>query len=285
MKKSAALFVVLAAAGTVFAGDISHVNGFDVDLRTPINHIPGSSLQWGPVGSATNNAPVPANADLLGNSIEFNEQFPAGTTNTGFANKHVGWFSDNGGASRFAANLAQSFTINFDVKIDCPVPGGPRKEGGLAVRNYRPTLPWLEGNGFFDDGEILVASDGEVAVFGAAMPFTGMGNVYTAGTTAHISFEYFAPGVADPTLGAYQLIFTDAVTGVHDSGLKIWGAESDGVYGFNYGSQFGFLAQNQYIPVINDYSDISYNNLHIVPAPGALALVGLGGLFAGRRRR
>jgi len=68
MKKSAALFVVLAAAGTVFAGDISQVNGFDVDLRTPFNFIPGSSLHWGPVGSATNDAPVPANADLLGNS-------------------------------------------------------------------------------------------------------------------------------------------------------------------------------------------------------------------------
>lgn len=280
MKTSAALFAIVAAAGTVFAGDISQVNGFDVDLRTPFNFIPGSSLHWGPVGSATNNAPAPANADLLGNSVEFNEQFPAGTLNEGFANKHIAWLSDNGGATRFAGNYAQGFTMNFDVKIDCPVPGGPRKEGGLFIRNPRPAL------GYTDEGMILVASDGEVAVFGAVMPFTGMGSVYTAGTTAQVSFRYFAPGEVDPTLGAYQLIFTDAVTGAHDSGIKLWGAgEPDGLFGFNHGTEFGFVAQNQYIPAINDFSDISYNNLHIVPAPGALALVGLGGLAAARRRR
>jgi len=213
-------------------------------------------------------------------TVEFNEQFPAGTLNEGFANKHVAWLSDNGGASHFAANYAQGFTMNFDIKIDCPVPGGPRKEGGLFVRNPRPALNYT------DEGMVLVASDGEVAVFGGVMPFTGMGHVYTAGTTAQVSFQYFAPGEVDPVVGAYQLIFTDAVTGVHDSGLKLWNAgEPDGLFGFNHGTEFAFVAQNQYIPVINDYSDISYNNLHIVPAPGALALVGLGGLCAGRRRR
>lgn len=279
MKKSAALFVIVAAAGSVFAGDISQVNGFSVDLRTPFNFIPTSNLQYGPAFNATTAAPAPATVALPGNSVEFYEQFPAGTPNTGFANKHVAYLSTDGGASHFTATKNQSWTMNFDVLVDVAAPG-VRREAGLRVENNRPNL------GYTDEGLLLIASDGEVAVFGGVMPFTGLGNVYTAGTTAQVSFQYFAPGVADPVVGAYRLIFTDAVTGVHDSGIKLWNAgEPDGLFGFNDGAKFAFVAQNQYIPVINDFSRIRYNNVSIVPAPGALALMGLGGLIAGRRRR
>ena len=167
----------------------------------------------------------------------------------------------------------------FNVNITVAAPG-VRREAGIQVLNPRPSL------GFTDEGQMLIASDGEVAIFGGVMPFTGFGNVYTAGTTASVLWEYFAPGTADPILGAYRLRFTDAVTGLHDSGLKLWGAgEPDGLFGFNFGTEMALKAQNQRIPTINDFSDIAYSNFSIVPAPSAVALLGMAGLITGRRRR
>ncbi len=256
-----AALAVVAFAGLAMATDISTVNSWKVEERV-FNDFPTTTL------TTVNNYPV---------ELSFDEQFELGAVGN-FANKHVGWISNDGGATRFQNNYAQSWVMEFDVSITAP-DGSPRKEAGIEVRNPRPRL------GYTDEGQLLIASDGEVAIFGGVMPFTGLGFVYTLGTTAHVRFEYFAPGSADPTKGAYMLTFTDAVTGVHSSGLKVWGNEPDELYGFNYGAEFGLKAQNQRNPRIADSSDIVYGNFSVVPAPAATALLGLAGLVAGRRRR
>jgi len=257
------LAFVLVAAGTAIATDISTVNSFKVEERL-FNDFPGTTLV------TTNAYP----------SLRFNESFEQGAVGN-FANKHVGFLSNDGGTTRFQNNYWQSWELNFTVKIDTAFgQGQPRKEAGIDVRNPRPRL------GFTDEGQVLIASDGEVAVFGGVMPFTGLGNVYTLGTTAAVKFEYFAPGQVDPTVGAYRLTFTDAITGLHSSGIKLWGSgEPDGLFGFNDGAEFGLKAQNTRNPQIADSSDITYGGVSIVPAPASLALLGLGGLVVGRRRR
>ena len=261
MKTVFATLAVAVAAGAAF-GSISSINSWKVEERI-FNDLPGSSL------TTTNN--------YAGGHLEFNEQFPFPTPG-GFANKHIGWFSDDG-TTRHQFQNAEGFTLNFDVRISAPA-GAPRKEAGIEIHNPRTSL------GYTDEGQVLIASDGEVAVFGAVMPFSGLGFIYTLGTTAHVSFQYVNPGVVDPSLGAYRLIFNDAVTGSHDTGYKIWGAgEPDGTNGWNNGTEIGLKAQNQRNPLINDFSDIDYSNVSIVPAPGAASLLGLAGLMAGRRRR
>ena len=55
--------------------------------------------------------------------------------------------------------------------------------------------------------------------------------------------------------------------------------------GFNNGTEIGLKAQNQRNPLINEFSDIDYTNVSMIPTPGAASLLALGGLFAGRRRR
>ena len=254
---------VMASAGSAMAIDMSTVNSFNYqklwnDFPTAVSHV-------------TNAFP----------SFGVREEFAAGTVG-GFANKHVGWLSNDGGASPLTNNYNQSWTLSFNVTINTAFGvGQPRREAGIEVHNPRNPV----FGGWTDEGQVLIASDGEVAVFGASMPFTGFGNIYTLGTTAGVIFEYFAPGAVDPLKGAYQLTFIDAVTGVHSSGLKIWGNEGDALYGINYGAKIGLKAQNQRNPFIEDFSDIQYTNVSVVPAPAALGLLGLAGLAAGRRRR
>lgn len=265
-----AAVIVAGVAASALADDISASNGLYVQARF-FNDFPTSMLTIDGV-----DRPVAETFARPGmGTFHINEKFPAGTIGN-FANKHLGYLSKDGGATQLGMTGGQSWTLDFDVKITAPA-GQPRKEGALQIENPR--------TGFVDEGHILVASDGEVAVFGGAMPFTGFGNSYTLGQTAHVTFKYFAPGVQDPTLGAYQLIFSDPVLGVKDSGIKIWGVETDGTVGFNNGTKLAFVAQNQRNPIINDESDFVYSNIQVIPAPGAMTLLGLGGLVAGRRRR
>ncbi|MCX5691383.1 MAG: PEP-CTERM sorting domain-containing protein [Planctomycetota bacterium] len=256
-------FAVLAVAGSAFAVDMSTVNGFKYEKLW--NDFPTAAA------TVTNSFP----------SFGVREEFAAGTVGN-FANKHVGWLSNDGGASRISNNYFQSWTLSFNVNIGTAFDQtAPRREAGIEVHNPRNPV----FGGYTDEGQVLIASDGEVAVFGGAMPFTGMGNVYTLGTTAAVTFEYFAPGAVDATKGAYRLTFVDAVTGSHSSGLKIWGDEGDLLYGLNNGASIGLKAQNQRNPLIPDFSDIQYSNVSVVPAPASLALVGLAGLVVSRRRR
>lgn len=272
MKVVMMLAAVGGLAASAVAQDISRFNGFQVNTRV-FNDFAGTSLSIN--GTPEANPGTPSVFGFAGNSMRFTEQFQQFQQGS-FANKHVAYLSSDGGNTAMGLSHVQSWSLELDISITAPA-GAPRKEAGIRVENPRPGL------GYTDEGLILVASDGEVAVFGGVMPFTGLGSVYTLGTTAHLKFEFFAPGEVDAR-GAYRLTFTDAVTGMHDSGLKIWGSEADGTMGFNNGTRLALIAQNQRNPLIADSSDINYSNISVVPAPGSLAVVGLAAL-AGRRRR
>lgn len=274
MKSMLMLLAVGGLAASAVAQDISQVNGYYTRTRV-FNDFVGSSLFVNENPEATPGVAADFASPGAG-SMRFREQFSAFEQGN-FANKHLAYLSTDGGASAMGLSHVQSWSIDLDLSISAPGTG-PRKEAGIRFENPRPGL------GFVDEGLVLVASDGEVAVFGAAMPFSGLGPIYTLNTTAHIKFEFFAPGTVD-ALGAYRLTFTDAVTGVHTTGIKIWGVESDGTDGFNQGTKVALVAQNQRNPLIADSSDINYSNIQIVPAPGALALMGAAGLLAARRRR
>lgn len=276
MRKVLSLVALAALAGAAHAQDMSQVNGYALQARL-FNDFSTSTLTVN-----GNNEPTPTTHPLAYGPVHFNEQFAFGAPGN-FANKHVAWLSTDGGATKAATNIGQSWSINFDVTMNT-TPGQPRKEAGIEVWQPRGLLATPS---YIDEGQVLIASDnGEVAVFGASLPFTGFGaGCYTLGTTAHVSFSYYAPGVAPGTTrGSYRLIFTDAVTGVHDSGFKEWGPEFDGVEGMR-GANVGLKDQNQRNPFLADTVDVLYNNVSVVPAPAGLGLLGLGGIAAFRRRR
>lgn len=268
MKFAFGVLALVASSGAALAGDISQVNGTQ-QVNRVWNDFASSTLV------PTNNYPA---------QVSWDESFPAGTTGN-FANKHLSYLSTDGGASAFGLDGNQSWTLTTHVQISAPN-GAPRKEGALQIENPRPGL------GYTDEGHLLVASDGEVAIFGGVMPFytsnfTG-GPWYSLNSVSLLTFQYFAPGSNpnDPILGGLQVSMNDPILGFHQSPILTWGAmEPDGTRGFNTGTKIAFQAQNQRNPFINDHSYIAYTDTSIVPAPGALALMGLAGLAASRRRR
>jgi len=282
--KVCAAFALFAVAGSAMAQDISAANGFQFRARV-FNDFGTSALFFGPAGSPIVPAPAPGNYPLLGaGSLEVLEVFPQFAPGN-FANRHDARFSADGGLTPLSLSNGQSFSISTTITINANA--SPRKEAGIIFFNDR-------GNGFIDEGRLNVTSDGEVAVFGAAHTFAGNGEglgngIYTVGTTAQMTYNYFAPGVNGP-IASFSVTFIDAVTGVHNTGIRSFdpAAAIDPnapANGLNSGSQIGFVIQNQRNPQIADTSDVIFGGVTIVPAPGAAALLGLAGLATLRRRR
>ncbi len=270
--------LVLAVAGTAStAVALPAFNGLFGEARV-FNDFATSNLTVN--GTAyptpgTFSAPLPSGAQQL----VIRDQFPFPTAGN-FANKHRAALSADGGASAYGFQRSDGFDLSVDFRIDTPFPN-VRKEGSIEIRNPRFSID----PNFIDEGRILVASDGEVAVFGGAMPFIGFGSVYTAGTTANIRFIYAAPGHNGPgSLAAIRLIFTPQAGVPIDSGWRTWGPEVDGD-GFNDGTTVHFVGQAQRFAVSSDEAIFTWGNLNVIPSPATLALVGLGGLVAVRRRR
>ncbi|MEP0766183.1 MAG: hypothetical protein HRF45_06530 [Fimbriimonadia bacterium] len=123
------------------------------------NDNPGSGL------TVTNNYPV---------SVQFAE-----TGLDKFANRHIFYFSGDGGATESTFNNNDYWHIAMDVKLEPTPANTPRQEAGIYF-NYSG---W--------DGVMMVASDGEVACFGYILPFWSVPGAYTAGTTIRIGIRYF----------------------------------------------------------------------------------------------
>jgi len=270
------VIALLACTGAAMA-QVSSINGGAVEARrfndfgTTVLAINGTSYPAPGVGAIAG----------LGGGVQITEsRFPTGFEQpTGFANRHEVAFSNNNGASKYGFQNNESFEICFNINVS----GGNtsrRKESGLFFQNPRP----VGTPTFFDEGAVLVASDGEVAVFGAAQPFLTFGNVYSAGTTALLRLIYTAPGTLNAK-ATYRLIFTDTITGLHDSGHRLWGDEGDGTNGYNDGTLIHMFIQSQRDATINDSGNVVYSNIKLIPTPGAVALLGLGAVAGLRRRR
>src|ERR1051325_6135017 len=130
---SAALLVLAGAAGLASATDnILATNAYQMNARV-FNDFPTSILTINGV-----NQPVPATYPLPLGPLHINEQFAQGTSGN-FANKHIGYFSVDGGANPLATNVAQTWTLSFDVTMNAPS-GSPRKEAGIEIHQPRPIL-------------------------------------------------------------------------------------------------------------------------------------------------
>lgn len=265
MKAFAATMAVGMFAGFALAADISSVNGISFQNRF-YNDISDSTL------TATN----------AGLSVHFAENYATDTTHSAWTNRHFAWLSNDGGATPFGMwgggyqQGGQSFNIQFDTNVG----GNGFSEAGLGFANVR----YLHSPPYTDfGGGLYIKGNGEVFLgAGSAIPFFGAGFIYTPGTDVHVSFTYFAPGAGNASI-QFSVSGPGVAGGTFTSPVIPWGFEPDNIGGFGMGSQVGFFCQFPR-PGSEQYS-IDFNNVSVTPAPGALALLGIGGLVASRRRR
>ncbi len=201
------------------------------------------------------------------NSFHVREDFAAGTVGN-YANKHFATFSANG-TTAYEFQNAESFQISFNINLNA-FATQPRKEAGLFFMN-----PHIDG--WTNEGPFMVASDGESALFGGGLPFHGYGNAaYALGTTVSVVFNYFAPPGGGQA--AYEAIFNGV-----SSGVKKFTDPS--FNGLNNGTKIALYSQNQRNPFVDDFVDLNYTNVQVIPTPASGAIFGLVTLAALRRRR
>lgn len=200
------------------------------------------------------------------NQVVFNESnFGSG----GFANRHTAFFSDDGGTTPIDWNYGDAFALGFTLDLDATPATG--REAGFHAD--------LFGLGFFG-----VLSNGEIAAFGSILPFHSFGNVWTPGTPVRLTMIHTpgnGDGVTPGTIPSTMEYKYDAGAGIVSSGAIPFNTGEGGIPS-NFPFYLGFGVQNQGAP--GGSSNADFRNV-IVPAPGAAALLGLGGLLAMRRRR
>lgn len=244
---------VLAAAGSAFAS----YNGVEIRERI-FNDRPDSTLL------VTNNYPA---------AVQFTE---SGFGPGGFANRHSAYLSTNGGASAEDIDYADAFDIS--MRVNRLAQTNVNVEAGFQAD--------LFGFGFF--GQL---PNGEIAAFGSIFPFVSFG-IQPFGATIDLRIIH-DPGDGD---------------GINP--LPLGGARSTFQYGYNLGSGWvysaqlpmggseggipdvapfllGFGVQNNGAAETGALADTLFTDIVVakVPAPGAMALVGLAGLVGLRRRR
>lgn len=244
---------VLAASGSAFAT----YNGVRVNERI-FNERPLSAL------TITNNYPT---------SIRFEENnFGPG----GFANRHAAYLSEDGGATNADFDYGDPFDIT--VSVNHLLSTNVAVEAGIQSD--------LFGLGFF--GQL---PNGEVVSFGSVLPFFSFGfQPFGASIDLRIVHD---PGTGDginplPLGGTPSTIeyLYDLGSGWVSSGqIQMTGLEGGIPSAFPF--FLGFGVQHNGSTEIGAFADTVFDNINVekIPAPGAMALVGLAGLVGLRRRR
>jgi|GEM_PF-564332 len=214
------------------------------------------TLNGGPAFPQTYNqfSPVSLNTS----PIVVREVYPLLTP--GFANTHMLWFSNDGGASPATIDGTVSFGMRVRARIQTNHPTGPgapiNSETGFWFQNPRTNHG---GNNYTDKGGVWLITNGTSFVGGAGMDYVLLGEgsdsvnfyappLYTAGGWAQMSFTYFAPGAISPgSPAAWEASVLDESSGrLRSTGRRgftpIPGSSENG---FNPGTKFGIRFQSQ----------------------------------------
>jgi hypothetical protein len=254
-----------ALPGSVLA-QVSTINSATIDPRV-FDDVPSATL------TTVNNYP---------SAISFTEQNVSGS---GFANRDVWYFSNNGGASAYEPGFADYFQASFGLKVTGGDPGLDIEAGFLL------SDPSGEIGG---DLQSLVTGAGVVVQFGgpsyypfspAAGGYPGAGGSvpnYVEGQTYNMLLDY----TVDPN--THVNAFEYAVNGQYaaSSAGDPYFDLGPGVGLGNVGDALGGYFQIQQNP--NDPTNTGeavFSNINIVPEPTTLALLGVGVPLLLRRRR
>jgi hypothetical protein len=243
------------AAGVVASsGDIASY----VDAPRLFNDFSGSSLFYQSSFS-------PSNGSLI---IRENNY---GTGN--FANRHAAWFGD-AGANKVDYDFGDGFDFSMKLKVNAADSVGNVEAGFQAD---------LFGFGLFG----VLTGNGEIAAFGSVLPFHSFGaGVYNVGDEVMLRMIH-RPGDSEfgVVKSTMEYLYNNMTTGSGwvSSGEKDFTTTEGGIPSF-FDMFFGAGAQINFPDAVDGNVDIEMSMISI-PAPGAAALLALGGLAAARRRR
>lgn len=241
-------------------GQVSSINSAYIDPRV-FNDVPGATLTTG------NNYP---------NGISFVEQGVSAPT--GFANRDVWYFSNNGGTSPYQFQNNDHFDASFNVTL----------YGGTS--GYDLEAGWLFSNpsgNFGGDLQSIVSANGTVAQFGgpsyypfspAAGGYPGAGGSvanYSTGETYTMGLNY----VVDPATGMnafqYSVNGQFAASSPGDTYFDLAAGQGVGGNGNYLGGYFQIgndpnNPNNSGVAVFNDI------NISPIPEPSTVALLSVG---------
>jgi hypothetical protein len=240
--------ITFGAAGAY--AQVSSINALNVQARV-FNDVPGATVQT---------------MNFYPTVFSFTET--AVSAPTGFANRDVWRFSNNGGLSPYAFADSDYFSATTKLVLRGD-PITPRKEAG-----------WLLSSSSVGDIQFIVNTDGhEVVQFGGISFYSFNANnglTYNSGDMIELGMKYFVDGNGR---NALQFTANGINSPVFEFGIGT---------GIGSGSTFG-----SYFQIVNDPTNPSnagqaiWQDMSIVavPEPSVLALLGLGGIAVLLRRK
>ena len=260
MKNTIKLGIGIAmCAGTIATASVSEINGWE-DAPRLFNDRPGSNLTY------------MSNYDAMGSSVSFSED-NYGTG--GFANRHASWFSDGMG-NKVDMDYADAFDMQMTMRIN----------DASSVDNVEAGFQFdLFGFGLFG----ALTANGEIAAFGSVLPFHSFGTgLYNVGDELMLRMVH-TPGAGEfsGTNSTMEYMYNNVTqgTGWVSSGAIDFTTLEGGIPDA-FAAFAGVGAQINNPDAIDGSVSIDYYGITTsVPAPTSLAMLGLAGLGAARRRR
>lgn len=257
MKLRSAWSVLAFAAAVATQAQVSTINGMKVDARW-WNDFPSSTF------SSVNNYPTTVSISDHGLT----------STGNGYANRHIFRFSADGGATAYQSpggNDTFEVTTLATVNSTGVTGGFPRRiEGGPWCRT--PII-----GGWWSEFQMILTNDGEVACFGAPIPFYSFtvqqGVSYPQGTQVRVGYRYYRDtdnkmkwvwiydNLESPPLTLEFISGTEGSWDFPNKGFRPHGYTWNG--GDVMGTEFGFYTQimpNQGSPTTID-ADVAWNSI------------------------
>ena len=301
-----ALAATAGAASSAMAA-IGDINGLRIRTNTTYHHTNAFDQYYSHNGGpGVPFAPMPngvISASGLSGTHTIHEVIPAADDGIGenFANKHLAFLSADGGLTDYDFDGTESFYFCARVTMRTFGVNWAPGESRNIESGFMLTIPH-DGGAWTNEGLVLAGSNGTSfandGFTGGVFSLFGEGNGtgiplitgapdpgnpnYTVGG-ADISFAYISP--ADGGGTSYtQVTVRDINSGVEK--IFSWLPLDNAAFALVPGSHLGFWVQDaKQQSIIGSEYETTFSNIKIIPAPGSVALLGLGALAVGRRRR